>query len=151
MADRLELVHELGVGKKLRHRSEGEPAEVLVEAARNHAQAAIRELETRRDDRGLEELRLVDPHDVEARCPPEELRDRIDRDGAHPRPSVADDIGLVVAVVYLRLEDDGSLASDLGAAKTPDHLLALPAEHRSADDLEPAASLGWDTDHGRDP
>jgi hypothetical protein len=52
---------------------------------------------------------------------------------------VTDDVRRVVAVVELRLEEDDALAGDLGAAEAADHLLALAAEHRSADDLEPAA------------
>ena len=60
MADRLELVHELGVGQELGHRPERESPEVLIEARDHDACAAVRELERGRDDAVPEELRLVD-------------------------------------------------------------------------------------------
>jgi hypothetical protein len=61
---------------------------------------------------------------------------------------VADDVRDVVAVVDARLHDQDALARDLGAAQAPDQLLALAAEHRPADDLEPAAAAGHGPDHG---
>ena len=105
----------------------------------------------RRDDSLTEELGLVDPHDVEALRLRRDLRDRGDRDGLHPRARMADDVRRVVAIVDPRLEDDDALSGDLGPAQPPDHLLALAAEHRPADDLEPATSLRRDPDHGGDP
>ena len=63
----------------------------------------------------------------------------VDRDRAHPRAGVADDVRDVVAVVDPRLDDQHALARDLGTAQAADELLALAAEHRPADDLEPAA------------
>ena len=50
---------------------------------------------------------------------------------------MADDVGRVVAVVELRFEDADALARDLRTGEAADQLLALPAEHRPADDLEP--------------
>ena len=73
-----------------------------------------------------------------------------DGDGAHLRARVADDVADVVAVVDARLHDQRALAGDLGAAQPADELLALAAEHRAADDLEPAAALGEQPDHGRE-
>ena len=80
-----------------------------------------------------------------------DLCDGGDGDGAHSRARVAYDVGGVVAVVDLWLEDDDPLPGDLRAAQTADHLLALAAEHRAADDLEPATSLRGDPDHRGDP
>jgi hypothetical protein len=62
---------------------------------------------------------------------------------------VADDVGGRVAVVDPRLDDDDALAGDLRAAQPADHLLALAAEHRPADHLEPAAA-GVVPDHAED-
>jgi len=59
-----------------------------------------------------------------------------------------DDVRHVVAVVDPRLHDQRPLAGDLGAAQAADQLLALAAEHRAADDLEPAAALWRVPDHG---
>ena len=53
----------------------------------------------------------------------------------------------VVAVVDQRLHDQRALPGDLGAAQAADQLLALAAEHRAADDLEPAAGVGLRPDH----
>ena len=74
-----------------------------------------------------------------------------DGDGAHLRAGVADDVADVVAVVDARLHDQRALARDLRAAQATDQLLALAAEHRAADDLQPAAALGKQPDHGGDP
>jgi hypothetical protein len=62
---------------------------------------------------------------------------------------VADHVGRVVAVVDPRLEDHDALPGDLRAAQPADHLLALAAEHRPADHLEPAAA-GVVPDHADD-
>jgi hypothetical protein len=126
-------------------------AEVLVEPSDHDPRPLLHEVERALDDPLAEELRLVDPDDVEARGAFPKLRRAGDRDGSHPCARMADDVGLVVAVVDSRLEDDDPLPGDLGAPQPSDHLLALPAEHRTADDLEPAASLRGDPDHRRDP
>ena len=62
-------------------------------------------------------------------------------------PGVRDDVADVVAVVDQRLHDQRALPRDLGAAQAADQLLALAAEHRAADDLEPAAGVGLRPDH----
>ena len=100
------------------------------------------------DDRGVEELHLVDPDDVVAGRARDELGNAFDGDGPHARARVRDDVGRVVAFVDARLEDDDPLTRDLGPTQAADHLLALAGEHRSADHLEPAAALWWDPDHG---
>jgi len=53
----------------------------------------------------------------------------------------------VVAVVDLRLHDQRALAGDLRAAEPADELFALAAEHRAADDLEPATAFWEQPDH----
>ena len=57
----------------------------------------------------------------------------------------------VEAVVDERLDDQRLLPGDLRAPQPPDELLALPGEHRPANDLEPSTSLRLETNHGRDP
>src|SRR5581483_10245546 len=69
--------------------------------------------------------------------------------GTHLRAGVADDVADVVAVVDARLHDQRALPGDLGPAQPADQLLALAAEHRAADDPEPAAALGKEANHGR--
>jgi hypothetical protein len=122
--------------------------EVLVEPGRDDAGAAVRERERRVDDGLVEELHLVDADHVEAVCTREDVGDAVHRDGAHAHAGMAHDVGSVVAVVDPRLEDDHALTCDLGPAQPADHLLALAAEHGAANDLQPAASLWWDADHG---
>ena len=97
---------------------------------------------------GVEELHLVDADRVVAVGETGNVRGPRDGDGAHLRARVADDVADVVAVVDLRLHDQRALAGDLGAAQPADELLALAAEHRAADDLEPAAALWEQPDHG---
>jgi hypothetical protein len=147
MADGLQLVDELRACEELGHRSERQPAEVLVESRSDHAGAALRERQRRVDDRRLEELHLVDPHDVDAARPRDELRAAVDGHGRHPHACMADDVRRVVAVVDPGFEEEDPLPGDLGATEPADHLLALAAEHRPADDLEPSTSLRGNADH----
>jgi hypothetical protein len=152
VADRLQLVDELRVGEELGHRAERQTPEVAVEAGGDDANAAVSELEGGRYDRELEELHLVDTDDVESLGAGDQLGDRRYGDGPHTGTGVADDVARVVAIVDSRLEDDDPLSCDLRSPQPSDHFLALPAEHRPADDLEPAATLWWDPDHvARDP
>ena len=106
VANGLQLVDELGAGEELGHRAERQAAEVLVEARGDDANAAVSERERGVDDRRLEELHLVDPDDVAAAGPRDELGAAVDRDGGHPHARVADDVGGVVAVVDPRLEEE---------------------------------------------
>ncbi len=126
----------------------GQTPEILVEPGGDHADAALRERQRRVHDARLEELDLVDPDDVAATRPGDELRAAVDRYGRHAHARVADDVGCVVAVVDPRLEEEHALPGDLRAPESTDHLLALAAEHRAAHDLEPAASLRGHSDHG---
>jgi hypothetical protein len=96
----------------------------------------------------VEELHLVDPDDLAAPRAGDELRAPVDGNGRHADSRVADHVRSVVAVVDPRLEEQDALAGDLRAAQPADHLLGLAAEHRAADDLEPAAALGGHPDHG---
>ena len=103
------------------------------------------------DDGRCEELHLVDPDHVVRLGEAGNLLGPRHRDGAHLRAGVAHHMADVVAVVDARLHDQRALAGDLGAAQAADQLLALAAEHRAADDLEPAAALWEQPDHRRDP
>jgi hypothetical protein len=60
-----------------------------------------------------------------------------------------DDVADVVTVVDQRLDDQRALAGDLRAPEPADQLLALAAEHRAADDLQPTTTLGLRSDHDR--
>ena len=126
----------------------GRPAEVLREAAGDDPCAVPDERVDRVDDPLVEELHLVDADRVVAGREPAHLVARLRRDGAHLRAGVRDDVADVVAVVDQRLDDQGALAGDLGAAQAANQLLALAAEHRPADDLEPAAGMWLCPDHG---
>src|SRR5262249_60594729 len=72
-------------------------------------------------------------------------------DGRHPGTCVADDVADVVAVVDAGLHDQYALPGDFRAPQATDQLLALAAEHRTADDLEPAAAIREEPDHRSDP
>ena len=103
------------------------------------------------DDALVEELHLVDADRVVAGREPQHLGARLGGDRAHLHAGVRDDMAEVVAVVDHRLHDQRPLARDLGAAQAPDQLLALAAEHRPADDLEPTAAVWMLSDHGGEP
>ena len=151
VADRLQLVHELGAAEELGHRAEREAAEVLVEPARDDPQPALDEpVEDERDLR-REELNLVHADDVVAVDEAGDVGGVVDGDRAHPGARMADDVADVVAVVDARLDDQHPLAGDLRTPQPPDELLALAAEHRAADDLEPAAVIREEPDHRSDP
>src|SRR5205823_7870843 len=148
VADRLQLVHELGAAEELGHRSEREAAEVLVEAACDDPHSGLDEAVEDEDDLQREELDLVDADDVVAVDEAGDVGGLVDRYGTHLRAGVADNVADVVAVVEPRLHDQGTLPGDLGAPQAPDELLALAAEHRPADDLEPATCIWEEPDHG---
>ena len=73
---------------------------------------------------------------------------RADRDAAQAAAGVRDDVGLAVAVVEARLEQQRRELRDLGAADAAQQLLALAREHRAADDVERATAGGQERDHG---
>ena len=73
---------------------------------------------------------------------------RADRDAAQAAAGVRDDVGLAVAVVEARLEQQRRELRDLGAADAPQQLLALAREHGAADDVERATAGGQERDHG---
>jgi len=60
---------------------------------------------------------------------------------------VRDDATDVVAVVDHRFDDQRPLAGNLGTPEATDQLLALAAEHRPTNDLEPTAARGLRPDH----
>ena len=142
MADRLQLVDELGAAEQLGHRAEREAAEVLVEAARDDAEPRSTRPSRMSTISRREELNLVDADDVVAVDEAGDVGGVVDRDRPHLGAGVADDVADVVAVVEPRLDDQRALAGDLGAPQPADELLALAAEHRPANDLEPAAAWG---------
>ena len=151
MADRLELVDQLGAAEELRHGGERKPAEVLVEPARDDPHSALHETVEHQGDVRREELDLVDADDVVAVDETGDVGRVVDGDRAHPCAGVADHVADVVAVVDARLHDQHPLPGDLRPAQPPDQLLALAAEHRPADDLEPAATVREEPDHETDP
>src|SRR5262249_43944862 len=102
-------------------------------------------------DLGREELDLVDADDVVALDEARDLGGVVDGDGAHAGAGMADHVGDVGPVVEPRLDDQRPLSGDLRAAQAADQLLALTAEHRTADDLEPAATVREEPDHATDP
>src|SRR5262249_44298657 len=148
MADRLELVDELSHAEKRRHWAEPEAAEVLRQARGDDARPGLDEAVDRVDDAVVEELHLVDPDGVVAHGEALHVLARRRRHSAHSGARMGDDVAHVVAVVDRRLDDEGALAGDLRAPEAADELLALPAEHGTADHLEPAPPRRPLPDHG---
>ena len=125
MADRLELVDELGDAEQRRHRPERLGAEVLRETGGDDARAAPDERRNGVDDAVVEELHLVDPDCVVAVREPKHLGRRGCGDGAHLRAGMRDDVPDVVAVV-----DDGASRSGR-AARRSRHAAAAGSAPRS--------------------
>ena len=147
VADGLQLVDVVGEAEELGHRPNGSPRKSCASPAattRPPRSTSSDDL----DDAVVEELHLVDPDRLVAR-----RERRISADStvtARIRADVPDDVADVVAVVD-RASRSALEAGDLGAPQAADQLLALAAEHRPADDLEPAAAFGDVPDHGPDP
>ena len=139
-ADRVELGDVLGDGQERRHRAEGPAAPVLVEPAAITRMPRSRErLEPRRRCR----RRRTAPR--RCRRPPCPRATRAsssaavdDRHRVGVEPLVRHDLHLVVAVVDARLEEQHALPGEPRPLDAPQELLGLAAEHRAADDLDPA-------------
>src|SRR5262249_21744998 len=97
------------------------------------------------------ELDLVHTDDVVAVDETRNVGGVVDGDRPHACAGVADDVPDVVAIVDAGLHDQHALPGDLRAPQATDQLLALAAEHRTADDLEPAAAIREEPDHRSDP
>ena len=150
LADRVQLVGVVGVREQQRHGAERLAAEIAIEARGQHAHAPPDEAERDLDDAVVEELHLVDAHDQRGRQLGVDLDvgARADRDAAQPAACVRDHVGLAVAVVEARLEQQRRELGDLGAADAPQQLLALAREHGAADDVERTTAGGQERDHG---
>src|SRR5256885_1201149 len=136
-ADRLQLVDALGQREQYRDGPERLATEVQVEARADHAAPARDQSAYDVDDAVVEELDLVDADDARLRS------DRARDVGGGPHRK-GDELIAVVrpdelhakTVVDRRLEHLDAAAGDDRALHPADQLLALPAEHRSDDDLE---------------
>src|SRR5438094_323020 len=138
-ADGERLGDVFGNREQLRHRLEGTPEIILIEAGDDDPLAAIRERIARPRETRVEELPLVDSDDVgvvvDAAQQLVGVADVLRRDS---HVAVRDDLIFAEAVVDERLEDLNLLAGDLRATQPADQLLALAAEHAAGDDFDPA-------------
>src|SRR5437763_6960549 len=138
-ADGERLGDVFGNREQLRHRLEGTPEIILIEAGDDDPLAAIRERIARPRQTRVEELPLVDSDDVgvvvDAAQQLVGVADVLRRDS---HVAVRDDLIFAEAVVDERLEDLNLLAGDLRATQPADQLLALAAEHAAGDDFDPA-------------
>src|SRR6266545_1238878 len=138
-ADRQRLGDVFGDRQQLRHRLEGLPEIILVEAGDDDALALVGDRIDHHGQLGVEELPFVDAYDLGVGLDElEQLARAFHRDRRNPHVAVRDDVVTVVAGVDPRLENLDLLPRDLGAAEAADQLLALAAEHAADDDFDPA-------------
>src|SRR6266508_3891184 len=142
-ADRLQLVDLLRKRKQRRHGAERLATEIEVQSGADHATAAGHQLAHHADDRMVEELHLVDADD--RRFGRDELQDLL----ADEHRTCLERIAVVrahglhrEAIVDGGLEDLHGTARDDRAFDAADELLALSAEHRADDHLEPGVGRG---------
>ena len=126
-----------GNGKKLRHGIERPCAIILIESGDDHALPEVGHLVAHRHQFEIEELRLVDAHNlslcVQQRanfgCRSHQFR-------PHLHIAVAHNVILAEAVIQPWLKDLYALFGNLGAPEPADQLFALSAEHAAADHLD---------------
>src|SRR5262249_8402014 len=140
-ADGMHLGNIFGHRQESRHRSEWPPEVVLVEPRGYHPDSGIGHFHRDLYNGIIEELYLVDPDNLYPKLDGSAqftciwYHDRVDA------TVVARDYsGGVEAIIHGRLEDLGSLAGYLGAAKPADKLLAFPAEHSTSYYFYPSTS-----------
>ncbi len=147
MTDRLQLVDELGAREQVGHRTEWLRAKVGVETGSDYAYSALGQINTHTHDLVVKELDLVDADDVVPAGKTIDITGGAHPNGAHTNPRVAHHMRDVVPIVDTRLYDQHPLTRDFGPPQTSDELLALAAEHRTADHLDPAAVCRCVPDH----
>ncbi len=143
-ADGQRLGDLVGHREQLRHGMERASQVIRVESGDQDALADIGQAHDGVDQAFAQELRFVDADHFHAPVEPGfQFGGVPDRVGADLQLAVRDDVVFRVALVDAGLEDLHPLARNLGAAQAADQLLALAAEHRPADDFNPAqTSLG---------
>src|SRR5881628_2347241 len=120
-ADGVHLRHFFSDGKQRGHRSEWSAHVVLIEAGSDDTNAGIGELHADIDDAGIEELHLVDAHDLHADLHPRQKLGAAGNGTGFQSAVVArNDVIAGKTIVDDRLEDLHALSCDESAAEAPD-------------------------------
>ena len=136
-ADGVYLIDILGNSHQRRHRAERLTEEVHIKTCYDYAHTTICQLAADIDNAIIEELRLVDTHDINLRRHKQNLLWRLPRSGTNRGVVVRYNLILRIADIDLWLEYFDSLVSKLGTAKAANQLLGLTREHRTANNLNP--------------
>jgi len=114
-----------GRGHQRRHRAEGLAGVVHVESRDDDPHAAVGQLAADLDDAVVEELRLVDAHDIDVGGHQQDVPGRVDRRGADGVGVVRDDLLFRIAHVDAGFEDFNLLVGEFGAFETAYQLFGL--------------------------
>src|SRR5262249_13318751 len=115
------------------------PQIVRVQSGNDDALAHISKPDYQLDNRFAQELRFVDADDLSAKIDLGlHLGGAGHRFGADAHIVVRDDVTGRITLIDDRFEDLHALAGNLRTAQSPDQFLALAAEHRSTNYLNPA-------------
>ena len=106
-----------GRGHQRRHRAEGLAGVVHVESRDDDPHAAVGQLAADLDDAVVEELRLVDAHDIDVGGHQQDVPGRVDRRGADGVGVVRDDLLFRIAHVDAGFEDFNLLVGEFGALR----------------------------------
>ena len=150
----MHLVDVLGDRHELGNRPEGAAPEVQIQPGDDHSNAEVGEFGHQLDESPVEELRLVDAHDLdpETQLLPHFVAGRHGHRGQAAVVPSREQVGLAAAGVGCDPEHLDALAADQGAAEPAHQFLALAGEHAAGDDLNAAAvATALLPDHGRSP
>ena len=143
LADGVHFGDVLRDGQQIGHRAEGLAPEVHVQPGYNDPQAAQGQHLTNLRQVVIKELRFIYPNDVDALGQLQQAAGVLDRRGEDVVGIVGDHFSLIVAGVYLRLEDFYPLIGNFGALQPADQLFGLTGKHRPANDFYPSAALSF--------
>ena len=140
-ADGERLGDVLGDRKKLGDRLERFSPVVLVKPRDDHAFSPVSKFLRDIHDPHVEELPLIDPHDLRIAGEPEYVGRILHAHRLEPCFAVRHDVIGAVAVIDPRFEYSNLLAGYLRPAYPANQFFGLAAEHAAGNDLDPAGFL----------
>src|SRR5262245_60905901 len=138
-ADGPRLGYVFGDGQQQRHRLERASEVIYIQTGDDHSLALIGQNVRHSDQVVVEELPFVNAHDVSVDLDRgQNLVGRFDRLRRDLHLRVRNDVLIRIAQIDRWLEYLNLLSRDLRPSETANQFLALAAEHRPGDDLDPA-------------
>ena len=131
-ADSVGLVHIVGYCHQRRHRTKRYALKVHIQTGTDNAYTTIRQLLAHIHDSHIEELCLVDTHDVDVIYHQEDVLTAIHRRGLDDIAVMRNDVLIAVTHIDGGLVDLHTQFRELSAFHTANEFLGFPTEHRSA-------------------